>query len=84
MNIFRSIRFNIFLGVSIASACALGTFLPQIPETPEKAARLSIGGWSSRGSREFEKEFARLMGSLRDNLGSCDFKLSKNPLVEVS
>ena len=37
MSILRSIRFNIFLGALIAIASAVGTFIPQAPETPEKA-----------------------------------------------
>ena len=37
--IFRSVRFNIFLGVVITAACAVGTFVPQMPEMPERAAR---------------------------------------------
>lgn len=36
MSIFRSVRFNIFLGLVIALASAVGTFLPQLSETPEK------------------------------------------------
>lgn len=48
------------------------------------AARVSVGGWSSRGRREFENEFEQLMGRLHDRLASTDFKLSSNPLVEVS
>lgn len=34
----RSVRFNIGLGAAIALSCAIGTFLPQVSETPEKAA----------------------------------------------
>lgn len=36
MTIFRSVRFNIFLGALIALASALGTFLPQIADAPQK------------------------------------------------
>lgn len=36
MRIFRSVRFNIFLGLVITIASAVGTFLPQLSETPDK------------------------------------------------
>ncbi len=38
MKVFRSVRFNIFLGALIAIAAALGTFLPQVPDAPEKVS----------------------------------------------
>jgi cytochrome c biogenesis protein len=46
--IFRSVRFNIFLGALITAACAVGTFVPQTPEMPERAARFqeSYPQWS--------------------------------------
>lgn len=37
-NLFRSVRFNIFLGALITAAAALGTLVPQQAEMPEKAA----------------------------------------------
>ncbi len=36
MHVFRSVRFNIGLFCVIAAACALGTFIPQVSENPEK------------------------------------------------
>ena len=36
LRLFRSVRFNIFLFVAIATASAVGTLLPQASETPEK------------------------------------------------
>lgn len=36
MKLFRSIRFNIVLGAVIALASAVGTFLPQMPFSPDK------------------------------------------------
>jgi cytochrome c biogenesis protein len=36
VKVFRSVRFNIFLGCLIAICSAVGTFLPQIPDAPEK------------------------------------------------
>lgn len=42
MRIFRSVRFNIFLGLVITVASAVGTFLPQLSETPEK-----VNGWQA-------------------------------------
>lgn len=36
LSLLRSVRFNIFLFCLLAAFSALGTFLPQIPETPEK------------------------------------------------
>lgn len=36
LRLFTSVRFNIFLFVVIAGASAIGTLLPQAPETPEK------------------------------------------------
>lgn len=38
MKVFRSVRFNIFLGCLIALGSAVGTFLPQIPDAAEKVA----------------------------------------------
>lgn len=38
MKVFRSVRFNIFLGCLIALACAVGTFLPQLSDAPEKVS----------------------------------------------
>ncbi|MDE2038583.1 MAG: cytochrome c biogenesis protein ResB [Elusimicrobia bacterium] len=37
--VFRSVRFNIFLGAVITLASAMGTLIPQITETPEKVAQ---------------------------------------------
>lgn len=46
--------------------------------------QVSVGAWSSRGPKEFEKEFALLMGSLRAALSAGDdFSVTTNPLVEV-
>jgi cytochrome c biogenesis protein len=39
VNVFRSVRFNISLGVLITLACAVGTLLPQLPEVPEKVSQ---------------------------------------------
>ena len=36
MSLFRSIRFNIYLFVLILAAAALGTFVPQAGQSPEK------------------------------------------------
>ena len=56
-----------------------------IVEPAEGGSLVSAGGWSSRGAREFDAEFEALMRALRDELaGRSDFKLSKNPFVEVS
>ncbi|MBI5629684.1 MAG: cytochrome c biogenesis protein ResB [Elusimicrobia bacterium] len=51
---------------------------------PGGVSQISVGGWSSRGPREFEKEFESLMRGLREKLGAKEFRLSKSPLVEVS
>jgi cytochrome c biogenesis protein ResB len=40
------------------------------------ASRVSVGGWSSRGPREFEAEFGRLLESLRG-------AMEPNPLANV-
>lgn len=46
---------------------------------------VSVGGWSSRGPKEFEREFDVLMRRLRAALNAGDdFSVSTNPLVEVS
>lgn len=37
LSLLRSVRFNIFLFCLLAAFSALGTFIPQIPESPDKA-----------------------------------------------
>jgi cytochrome c biogenesis protein len=54
-------------------------------ESRAEGSQVTVGGWSSRGPREFEREFESLMGLLREKIaGHSDFRLQKNPLVEVS
>lgn len=47
--LFRSVRFNVFLFVIILSASALGTFIPQAGEAPERAASFAAAhpGWTT-------------------------------------
>ena len=42
LRLLRSVRFNIFLFLVIAGACALGTFLPQAGEVPEKVQEFLV------------------------------------------
>ncbi|MDE2314618.1 MAG: cytochrome c biogenesis protein ResB [Elusimicrobia bacterium] len=47
--------------------------------------RVNLGAWSSRGVREYEAEFKDLAKALRAELKSEEnFKLTENPIVEVS
>ncbi len=51
----------------------------------EPSGQVSVGGWSSRGTEEFSKEFDALMHKLRARLDARDdFKISRNPLAEVA
>ena len=48
------------------------------------ASRVSVGGWSSRGAREFEAEFGRIMEALRGGMEPRSaIALTRNPLAEV-
>lgn len=57
-----------------------------VVEAAGDESRVSVGGWSSRGPSEFDKEFEALVGALRRPLqaGDDDFKLTRNPLAEVN
>ena len=50
--LFRSVRFNIFLGAAITLAAAVGTLIPQLGEAPEKAA--AFQGAHPQWSRLFD------------------------------
>ncbi|MBI3551569.1 MAG: cytochrome c biogenesis protein ResB [Elusimicrobia bacterium] len=54
-------------------------------EPAEAGAKVSVGAWSSRGPEEFTKDFDGLMHRLRAQLDARDdFRITQNPLVEVS
>jgi cytochrome c biogenesis protein len=56
-----------------------------VVEPDGDGARVSVGGWSSRGPEEFAREFEALMRGLRAALGADeDFKVSRNPIAEVA
>ena len=47
-------------------------------------SRLSLGGWSSRGPRDFEREFGALVRSLSGAMAPCsEATVSRNFLAEI-
>lgn len=85
MKIFRSVRFNIFLGALIALFSGIGTFLPQLSETPDKvrAFQQSYPQWSRLfdflGLFELYQSwyFMGLLGLMAFDIILC--KLAKTP-----
>ncbi|MBI4374849.1 MAG: cytochrome c biogenesis protein ResB [Elusimicrobia bacterium] len=53
-------------------------------EPDDGQARITLGGWSSRGPKEYEREFQGLVKRLGSSLACSDFQISRNPLLEVS
>lgn len=85
MKIFRSVRFNIFLGALIALFSGIGTFLPQLSETPDKVRvfQQSYPQWSRLfdflGLFELYQSwyFMGLLGLMAFDIVLC--KLAKTP-----
>jgi cytochrome c biogenesis protein len=53
-------------------------------EPEGEGSRVSVGGWSSRGAKEFEAEFGKTMGQFSAALSPrTEMSLKQNPLTEV-